>query len=676
MELTQSQIDVLSQNLRKKRIRIELLDFELKTIDSIEGHAIGGSITANAKNDIRRSGNIQLAIPIDLAKSTLFEKLDGFTIEYGGKIWLDRYIKIFVGIDNILSIKEETQWYKLGVFLINQPVRSFSSDTFTISFECIDLMAKLTGKRQGQLTGQTTLIEKGYYDSNNNYIKTKLSDVFGSVISELGGFTKYTIYPIPAQYQYLPYDIKLGVGSTVYDILKELMNIIPTWQIYFDLDGILIIEPIPSGENSITYEVEPTHYITNDLSVNFENVKNQVVVYGRVNTLTYYTENTEEETENVSYSENTLKLNYSKILTDSLLINSTTFGFKSLNIPNSLELNKVEIISEGSTLFTASLVKFENSTKSFGVEYNSTQIEPKTILPNEIYFIRIFDAVQTRNADNTETIDITKPIVMEFMGKQSVSYNLVNDNKESPFYINKNIKEENYYAGLAETPNGVEFGAQYSLKLNNDKELTKLNNGTIITFIANANNIYASGVNSTTINIYNSEGELLLSDIPLVQNIWSGNSSSLKRIPIVKNKISNDYTIWTIKYEIINDIKNFVLIGRCQHAITKICSSGEYDNIYSDQLAYERCLYELFNASNTNDSITIGIIPNYLLDVNCRIPYNPNYAIPRNIYDKKNDKIQYYITKQMTFPLGLENTAQSVSAIRIYDSGNLVGQDY
>ena len=676
MELTQNQIDVLSQNLRKKRIRIELLDFDLKTIDSIEGHAIGGSITANAKNDIRRSGNIQLAIPIDLSKSSLFEQLDGFTIEYGGKIWLDRYIKIFIGIDNLLSSQEEVQWYKLGVFLINQPVRSFSADTFTISFECIDLMAKLTGKRQGQLTGQTTLIEQGYYDSNNNYIKTELSQTLASVITELAGFNKYTIYPIPTQYKYLPYDIKVGVGSTVYDIIKELMNIIPTWQIYFDLDGVLVVEPIPSGENSITYDIETTHYITNDLSVNFENVKNQVVVYGRVNNLTYYTENTTEETGNVSYDSNTLKLNYSKVITSGLLINSTTFGFKSLNIPNETAFNRIEILSEGIVVFAADLVKFGNAKKSFGIEYNSTQIEAKSILPNEIYFVRIFDATQTKDADGIESIDLSKPIIVEFMGKQSVSYNLVNDNKESPFYINKNIKEENYYAGTAETPDGVDVGTEYSLRLNNSGELLELKNGTIITFIANSTNKYLFGEDSTKINILNAEGIELLSRIPLVQNFWQKINGNNARPFVAENKLTNDYTIWSIKYEKINNVENFVLLGRSSTAITKVCSSGEYDNIYSDQLAYERCTYELFNASNTNDSIAIGVVPNYLLDVNCRIPYNPNYAIPRNIYDKKNDKTQYYITKQITYPLGLDNTVQSISAIRIYDSGNLVGQDY
>ena len=212
--------------------------------------------------------------------------------------------------------------------------------------------------------------------------------------------------------------------------------------------------------------------------------------------------------------------------------------------------------------------------------------------------------------------------------------------------------------------------------LNNEEELTALNNGTIITFIANADNVYASGANFTTINIYNSQDQQLLSNIPLVQNVWKTMGSSNIRPPVVENKLTNDYTIWNIKYEKLNSIEHFVLLGRTSTAITKVCSSGEYDNIYSDQLAYERCKYELFNASNTNDLISIGVVPNYLLDVNCRIPYNPNYAIPRNIYNEKNDKIQYYITKQITYPLGLDNKVQSISAIRIYDSGNLVGQDY
>lgn len=668
MELTQKQIDVLSQNLRMKRIKIELLDFDLRIIDRIEGHIINGSITANANNDIRRSGNIEMAIPIIYNAEKLIDKLDGFTIEYGGKIWLDKYVKIYIGIDNLKSIEKETIWYKMGVFLINKPTRNFSSQSFTISFECIDLMAKLTGLRQGQLTGQTTIIEQGHYDEKNVYIKTKLADVFAETITNLAGITKYTIYPIPDKYKYLPYEIKLGVGSTVYDILKELMNILSTWEIYFDLDGILRIEPIPSGKNAIVYNIDSTQYISSNLSYNFENVKNQIVVYGKINTLTYYTENTEEETDNVSYIGDTLSLKYSSINTETLYIGATTFGFFSTDKINTSKINKVKIYNDGSLLFESNLVKFENSKNSFGVNYETNQIEIGQILPNEVYFIRIYSATQNLQEDGTEILDTTQPIVFEFMGKQSVSYCLVNDNKESPFYINRNIKETNYYAGTATNLIDVKVGQEYTLKLNNDSNFNGLKNGDIITFMANGTNLA-----NPKININDSLGNKILEDIPLVKNKFNKNGS---RDYVDANILSNDYTIWKIKYEYYNSVQRFVLLGRNNDTITKICAGGEYDNINADQLAYERCIYELFTTSNLNDTIEFCIIPNYLLDVNKKIPYNENFALPKNIDANIQEALQYYIIKNITFPLGLDNKPQNISASRIYESGNLLGEDY
>ena len=86
MFLTQNQIDVLKLNLRKKHIRLELLDFNFKTIDSIEGQAISGSLTFKADNAIRRSGQIEMAIPVSPQAAQLIDQLNGFTIESGGKI--------------------------------------------------------------------------------------------------------------------------------------------------------------------------------------------------------------------------------------------------------------------------------------------------------------------------------------------------------------------------------------------------------------------------------------------------------------------------------------------------------------------------------------------------------------------------------------------------------------
>lgn len=701
MYLTQEQIDVLKQTLRNKRLKIELLDSNMRTVDSIEGHAIGGSITANANNDIRRTGNIQMSIPISPQATTLLDQLDGFTIEIGGKIWLDKYIKIKVGIENILSPTNEIVWYPLGVFLINKPSRTFSATEYSLSFECIDLMSKLTGQRQGQLTGTTTVIEKGHYETINGeqvYIRTKLADALVSTITELGGFSKYSIYPIPDIYKYLPYDIKVGVGSTVYDILKQLMQIISTWQMYFDLDGTFIVEPIPSGENSIIYDIDDQQYISNTSSADFENVKNQVVVYGRVNNLSYYTENTDEVTNNVIYDNDTLVLNYETLNAQTFTISGVTFGFMSLGKANSQPLTKVQLKVNGQILLTSDLVKFENVTKSFGIDYNTTQIEANTLIPNDIYFIRIYSGTLT----SENYVDITQPITFEFMGKQAVAYNLVNDNKESPFYINNNIDATNYYGGEAKTPEGANWGEGFEITLNNDEQLTDLNVGDIITFIANAPNIYAQGKSFSYVNINQANGTNLATNIPLVQNIWDTSISPASRPYLQENKIANDYTIWKLRYEIINNVPSLTLVGRNENAIVKVCTGGEYDNIYADQLAYERCLWEMFQHSNLNDTLSLGIVPNYLLDVNCKIAFDDNDALPIGIYDTqpynvrisqenpivyqqfvtslgndfyvKTENVGYFLTKQLTYPLGINSTPQTISAIRIYDSGNLVGE--
>lgn len=700
MELTQQQIDVLKQNLRRKEIKLELLDANYKVIDSIEGLAVGGSFDKNADNNIRRSGNIELVIPNNSATTHFLDQLEGFTIDVGGKIWLDKYIKLYIGIHDVQT--NEITWFNQGIVLINNPTRLFSGTDFVLSFDCIDLMAKLTGDRQGQLTGISTKIEKGYYTTdtqgNKIYTKTKLRDALISTITELGGFNKYIIAPIPAEYEYLPYDITVNIGATVYDILSKLMGIISTWQMYFDDEGIFVVEPIPDGTNAIIYEISPDQYIQDELSVDFTNVKNQIVIYGRLNSLTYYTED-------VSYQQNqdgqtlTLVLKYESINISNMTISGTTFGFMSPNTINTLPITNVEIwlddekVLPSSSTQTCSLVKFENSTTAFGKTYETTQVETGSILQQDIYFIRIYDATITNN----EVVDQSKDIVFEFMGKQQVAFSLVNDNKESPFYINQQFEEINYYCGLAQTPLNSSFGARYLLVLNNDEPITELKSGTIITFMANATNIFENNIEFTGIDIQTREGTVLLTNIPLVQNSWTASVQPATRPYVIEGKLSNDYTIWQLRYEKTNDYEWFVLVGRNPYVLTTILSDGEYDNIYSDQLAYERCLYELFNHSNMNDSISLSIVPNYLLDVNYKISYNPNNSLPKDIYDtqpyhtavqnswqqyqtgfgkdfyvKKNDT-QYYITKQVNYPLDLSNSGQTISAIRIYDSGNLVG---
>lgn len=707
MELTQDKINVLAQNVRQQLLKIEIMEENFKVIDTIEGYAIGGSISADATNPIRRSGSIQMAIPINPYTTSLLDALNGYVVDVNGKIWLDKRVKIYVGMVTYTNQQPTTTWYKMGVYLISKPERTFSGTDYLLSFQCVDLMILLTGERKGQLGGLTTTIPQGEYalDGDNNviYQQTNRAQAIISVLTELGNITKYSIYPIPEIYQYLSRDIQVSVGASVYDILEELLSDLATWQMYFDLDGVFIISPIPSGASGLVYPLNQVQRLSDVMSVDFSNVKNQIIVYGRANSMSYFTSGSA----NVVYSDvvgtnsSVLVLTYPSIDVDNLTIKGTTFGFLSLPTYNTKRIVGVDIIdgSTGTTIFQAPLTKFEGSKSAFGVDYNSDRIESEMIPLNEICFLRISNCSLTTNASGLEIVDLTQPITCEFMGKQQVSYTLVNDNKESPYYINNGIQATNYYAGMAKLPSGANLGESYDLTLNTDLSFTGLNNGDIITFMANAPNLYASGLAYTSFSLREVNGTLIASDLPLCQNAW--NNDNVTRPYVGENKLRNDYTIWQLKYENINGNERLVLMSMAKNALTLVLSGGEYDNIYADQLAYERCVYELFSHSTLNDTITLAQVPDYLIDVNWKIYYDPNNATPLNVTDYEKyltinaniqseyqqfmtingeifyvraDSSQFFMTKQITYPLGI-GEQQQINGSRVYDSGNLLG-DY
>lgn len=708
MELTQQRIDLLGKSIRRQMLKLEIMEDNYKVIDTIEGYVVGGSLNADATNPIRRSGNISMTIPANPYTTSLLDALNGYVVDVNGKIWLDKRVKIYIGLEYYNNQQAQTTWYNKGVYLISQPQRSFSGTEYLLSFQCVDLMILLTGERKGQLAGITTTIPQGEYitdgDNNVTYQRTSRAQALIAVLTELGGIKRYSIYPIPQEQQYISRDIQVGIGASVYQLLEELMSDLPTWEMYFDLDGVFTIAPIPSGAKGMVYVPNQAHRLSDNVSVDFANVKNQIIIYGRANSMTYFTSgNTKVQYADISgtnYSK--LVLTYSSIDTDNITIRGTTFGFLSLPTYNTKPITEVEIWDESTNAMifsdSADLTKFENSTTAFGVDYNNTHIESEMIPLDAICFIRISEGTLTTNSDGLEVVDLSQPITCEFMGKQQVSYALVNDNKESPYYINNGIKETNYYAGEAKIPSGLNLGEGYLLTLNNDDTFTGLSSGDIITFMANGTNIYGGNNAYTSISVRDFSLNSVVSDVPLCQNTWDANNS---RPYVDESKLTNNYAIWQIKYENINGNERFVLLGMAKNALTLILSGGDYDNIFADQLAYERCVYELFIHSTLNDTASFTQVPDYLIDVNWKIYYDPNNATPLNVNDYeryltinanlqneyqqfitingevfyvRTDSSQFFMTKQITYPLGIGEN-QSITASRVYDSGNLLGDN-
>lgn len=310
--------NVLKQQYIKKYIRLELLDFQYNIVDELSGNMTKCSINVDSNSDLRRSCDLGFVV----TTST-------FDIKSGSKLWLDKFVRPFIGYENMRT--GEIQWYNQGIYLVNNPQWSYDASTNEISMQALDLMSKLTGLRNGNLEGIPTVIAK---DEN-------VRDAIISALA-LGGFTKYvceecktndgTIVPVP-------YDIEIDVGGTVYDILAELRDIMPNYQIYFDVNGVFHYEPIPLAYDDpvlIDDDLFSNVLISENINTDFESVKNYVEVLGHTWDVDYYS-----PSENTTVSGGTITPTFADLKT---LEDGTAVG---ITLPQ--DATSVQVLPDGYT---------------------------------------------------------------------------------------------------------------------------------------------------------------------------------------------------------------------------------------------------------------------------------------------------------------------------------------
>ena len=269
MAITQQQYNVAKQVYRNVYIRVNLLNFDLLTISSFEGNLISGNLASDSNSSIRNTCSVELVV----TDST-------FNVQAAGKIWLDRLIQIYIGVDDIRT--GETVWTNKGIYLINQPTYVYDAETNTMSFDGVDMMAMLTGLRKGNLD-EVYLVQQG----------ENVREVIIAIL-KLNGFTKYVVDECTnadGTIQPVPYDIQYTQDSTWYDVLEALMNILPNYQIYFDNDGIFHYEQIPYKPNEtimMSDDVWQDNVISESVSYDFESVKNSIKVLGRTHDISNY----------------------------------------------------------------------------------------------------------------------------------------------------------------------------------------------------------------------------------------------------------------------------------------------------------------------------------------------------------------------------------------------------
>ena len=375
----QDDYNILSQQIITKYIKLEILNFQYNVVDEISGNLTAMSVNIDSESDLRRSCNLTFVVT-DAS----------FDVKAGNKIWLDKLCRPWVGYENIYTGK--IQWYNQGIYLINAPSWRYNATTHELSLAGLDLASKLTGLRNGELEGIPTKIPAG-------------SSVREAMIAaiELAGFTKYTISEckdVDGNIIAVPNDIEIAQGGTVWNIVTQLRDILPRYETFFDVDGVFIYQPIPTGSGDpviIDDTIWPNLLIDESINNDFEGVKNYIEVYGRTLDPSYFSTNT-------TYSGSTLSLtvaDYPTALTDNTIVGFTT--------PSTGDISATGGIS----------LKMNSLTASTLYEYGTNN--PVTALDNETYYVAYYNQG------------------WYLMGHQQPVGIAYDDNPDSPFYINGSI---------------------------------------------------------------------------------------------------------------------------------------------------------------------------------------------------------------------------------------------
>ena len=646
--------NVLKQQYIKKYIRLELLDFQYNIVDELSGNMTKCSINVDSNSDLRRSCDLSFVV----TTST-------FDIKAGSKIFLDKMVRPYVGYENMRT--GEIQWYNQGIYLVNNPQWSYNASTNEISMQALDLMSKLTGLRNGNLEGIPTKIAK---DEN----------VREAIISTLalGGFTKYiceecktkdgTIVPVP-------YDIEIDVGGTVYDILTGLRDIMPNYQIYFDINGVFHYEPIPLAYDDpvlIDDDLFNNVLISENINTDFESVKNYVEVLGHTWDVDYYS-----SSDKTTVSGGTITPTFADLKE---LQNDTAVG---ITLPSDIaNVDKITIDFLGSNdVVDIDDAPIKSLAKDTEWIFQAVAGVEESQLPSGYTQLEYIESSGTQYIDTglKPTQDYSITIKCQSTGIDSNTYAGCDTNwQNTGFFVGVDVFEFGN-AGIARIQNYGENPIVLTLdKTGGYKDGVKTwNNASTATFQTVSNlTLFALNRNGTmreylTGKIYyctiSDNGTLVRNFIPcknpdgvigmydtigkqFYANAGTGNFTAPNftmkfwRFMGHQQAQATSYDNNPSSPFYVGDPIGSSSVGR----IRIVLYGGEYDNIYSDDLAKQRADFEIYQRSRLNDSISMETIPIPWMDANIVISHRFGQKQEPSKYIVKSFSVDYATGGTMT----------------------------
>ncbi len=339
INITNSDLDLCKSRTKHIRIRLLLLNERLVPVDELQGVCTSGSISTDARSEIRRTCSL-----------VLFSKEPGYDVGEYQRIWLNRRVRVQIGFTD--SSGNPPVWYSMGIFAFNSCSYTYAADNRSISIQCGDLTTFLDGTHGGTLRGTSFSIPAGRdmkqilidlmkqhgnfpdpcidtigeygcqrtkssnwkenrMDSGTSREAVELAERDGTdylfdcpyldeyrVLSYSGESLLYSAgaeeeivtgtdishFIDMGNWHLLPKDLEFSAGTTLLELIREIRELYPGYESYFDPEGIFHVGMIPTCEQDPLlldfYDLSPL-VIQETVSSDFTGIKNATQIYGQ-----------------------------------------------------------------------------------------------------------------------------------------------------------------------------------------------------------------------------------------------------------------------------------------------------------------------------------------------------------------------------------------------------------
>lgn len=244
--LTQDDLILPLQSSQSPMIRVEVLDSKTQSsIGTITG-IVSGGISINGESDVRHTCNLVIQPTI----------LENIKLEEGNLVWLDKDIRLSVGMWNWRL--NDYLWYSFGNYVYTDTSSTYDQTTNQLTVNCSDYMCKLDGAKNGQL-GALIISYPAYEEDPETGEPIKYNIIRNAIIETLEKLCRISNYRIDDIGEYkampeynddwekyreenvniwntIPYDQEFSCGCTVLSILTTFRDLYPNYEMYFDMD--------------------------------------------------------------------------------------------------------------------------------------------------------------------------------------------------------------------------------------------------------------------------------------------------------------------------------------------------------------------------------------------------------------------------------------------------------